>query len=332
MTTNFAIFGIRGDFEEITKATQLAERVGIDGVLFGEHHGSARNQFPALLNLLSALAARTERVQLGTSILLSALYNPVWIAEEAAQVDVISKGRLILGLGLGYQPGDFSHFAVPFANRVSLFEEGVEVIRRAWTERPFSFVGKRHRFRSVSVFPVPVQRPHPPIWLAGWTVEGVKRAARLGDAWVTDPIQNLAGLQAMAACYAEMRAARGLPPRTVLMREILIDRSRSAALEHYGPGLLETYRYYWNNQAFNVDWDPWARSITSAADITLEDVIRDRVIAGSPDECTEQLKRWVADTGAEYVQLVIPSHQGASSTNLEAIELIGREVLPAFKG
>ncbi|HEY8685079.1 MAG TPA: LLM class flavin-dependent oxidoreductase [Chloroflexota bacterium] len=238
MDLRFGLYGIQGGFEELVAGAQRAEAVGFDSVLFGEHHGSKGFQHPALLNLLAGLAARTDTVRLGTSVLLSPLYNPVRIAEEAAQVDVMSKGRLILGLGMGYQPRDFTHFGVPFRNRVSLFEEGIEVIRRAWTERPFTFVGRRYAFASVSVFPAPVQRPHPPIWLAGMSMAGVGRAARLGDAWVTDPIQDRSSTLTMASCYLERRRALGADPCTVLMREILIGRTRAAALEEYGPGIV----------------------------------------------------------------------------------------------
>jgi len=312
-------------------ATRRAEALGIDAVLFGEHHGAPQNRFPALLNLLSAVAASTSTIRLGTSVLLSALNNPVRIAEEAAQVDVIANGRLILGLGLGYQPEDFQHFGVPFAQRRSRFEEGVEVIRRAWSERPFSFHGRRFQFESVSVYPAPVQQPRPEIWLAGWTLPGVRRAARLGDAWVTDPIQTLSGLQAMGHVYAEACLEAGTRPRTVLMREILIARSRAEALEAYGEGILATYRYYWRNGAFNMEWDDWARAITAPEQMTLEDALRERVIVGSPDECAAQVRAWAEATNADYVQLVIPARRGEASTNHEAIDLIGREVLPALQ-
>jgi alkanesulfonate monooxygenase SsuD/methylene tetrahydromethanopterin reductase-like flavin-dependent oxidoreductase (luciferase family) len=331
MTVGLGLFGLSGDFPALVRATRQAEALGIDAVLFGEHHGAPQNRFPALLNLLSGLAATTATIRLGTSVILSALVDPVRLAEEAAQTDVISGGRLILGLGLGYQPSDFQYFGVPFAQRRSRFEEGLEVLRRAWDERPFSFGGRRYRFDGVSVYPVPVQQPRPPIWLAGWTPPGVRRAARLGDAWVTDPIQPLGALQAFGRFYGEACAEAGTQPRTVLMREILIARSRSEALELFGPGILATYRYYWSNGAFNTEWDPWARAITAAEQITLEEVLHERVIAGSPDECAEQVRLWVRATGAEYVQLVIPGRPGAVSTDEEAIGLIGREVMPALK-
>src|SRR5436305_3572211 len=101
MTVKLGLFGLYGEFPSLVAATRQAEALGIDAVLFGEHHGAPQHRFPALLNLLSALAPSTSTIRLGTSVVLSALDNPVRLAEEAAQVDVISNGRLILGLGLG---------------------------------------------------------------------------------------------------------------------------------------------------------------------------------------------------------------------------------------
>src|SRR5688572_27812832 len=107
-----SLFHPFGDFEHVVEASLRAEELGFEAVLFGEHHGTPGNDRPQLLILLAGLAARTKRIRLGTSILLSPLYDPVWIAEAAAQVDVMSNGRLILGLGLGYQPQDFEHFGI----------------------------------------------------------------------------------------------------------------------------------------------------------------------------------------------------------------------------
>src|SRR5687768_14628981 len=110
-----SLFHPWGDFDQVVEASLAAEQAGFDGVLFGEHHGTPANDRPQLLILLAGLAARTTTIKLGTSILLSPLYDPVQVAESAAMVDVMSKGRLVLGLGLGYQPQDFSHFGIPFA-------------------------------------------------------------------------------------------------------------------------------------------------------------------------------------------------------------------------
>lgn len=317
----FSLFNPTGDFEEVADATVRAEAAGFDGVLFGEHHGSPQMRFPQLLLLLAGLAARTKRIKLGTSILLSPLYDPVNLAESAAVVDTISGGRLILGLGLGYQPQDFQHFGIPFGERASRFEEGLEVLRRAWTEERFSFEGRRYRYTDVSVYPKPIQRPHPPVWLAAWSDAGARRAGRLGDAFVTDPIQDLGAIRRFVGVYRESADASGRAPRVVLMREFLCAPTRSEAEDRYAAGLVATYRYYWANGGFNAETEPWVNEIQSADEITFERMVKDRVIFGSPEDCAGQLEHWIAQTGAEHVQVAIP---GTPDIEMVASSVIAR--------
>jgi len=320
----FSLFNPTGDFEEVAAATSRAEEAGFDGVLFGEHHGSPQMRFPQLLVLLAGLAARTRRIRLGTSILLSPLYDPVHLAEAAAVVDNISQGRLILGLGLGYQPEDFAHFGIPMRERVSRFEDGIEVLRRAWTGERFSFHGKRYRYDNIEVHPRPVSDPHPPLWLAAWSDAGAARAGRLGDAFVTDPIQNLGAIRQFGETYRRSTETAGRPPRIVLMRELLCAPTRSEAHDRYAAGLVATYRYYWRNNAFNADFEPWVTRIQSEGEITFDDMIADRVIFGSADDCAGQIEHWLRETGAEHVQLAVPGQPD--------IEFIASQVVQRLRG
>ena len=337
-----SLFHPSGDFEELSEAVNLAESLGFHGCFFGEHHGAPVHDRPQLLVLLAALAARTRRIRLGTSILLSPLYNPVQLAETASMVDVISKGRLVLGLGLGYQPQDFRQFGVPFNQRVSRFEEGIEVLRRAWTQERFSFAGRRYQFDDVAVYPRPVQSPHPPIWLAAWSLEGARRAGRLGDAFVTDPIQNLAATKTFVHAYREAAAAAGRPAEVVLMRELLIGETRQEAFDRYSAGLLAQYRYYWQNGAFNPDYETWMAQVNDARDLTWELLAKDRVIWGSPEDCVEQLRHWCAELDCSHVQVTVPHPRAAQSGGttktgwtragqLAAIQLIGERLVPALR-
>jgi probable F420-dependent oxidoreductase len=328
-----SLFHPAGDFEQLAEAVLCAEAAGFDGCFFGEHHGARGTDRPQLLVLLAALAARTRTIRLGTSILLSALYNPMHVAEMASVVDVISRGRLVLGLGLGYQPQDFRQFGVPFAERVSRFEESVEVLRRAWASERFSYAGKRFRFDDVAVYPRPVQQPHPPLWLAAWSIPGAERAARLGDAYVTDPIQNLAALQEFAAAYRASAAAAGRAAEVVLMREMLVARTRAGAEERYAEGLLAQYRYYFQNAAFLPEYEPWMKGVRDARELRWDVVSKDRVIWGSPGECAEQLIHWCRSLGADHVQLALPHPSGGWTREgqLETIRLIGEQVIPKLR-
>ncbi len=328
-----SLFHPSGDFEEVVEAVSCAESVGFHGCFFGEHHGTPGMDRPQLLVLLAALAARTRSIRLGTSILLSPLYNPVQLAETASMVDVISKGRLVLGLGLGYQAQDFRQFGVPFEQRVSRFEEGIEVLRRAWTEERFSYAGKRYQFDDVAVYPRPVQRPHPPIWLAAWSVAGAERAGRLGDAYVTDPIQNLAATKLFASAYRAAAAAAGRRAEVVLMREMLVAETRDEALERYADGLLAQYRYYFQNQAFLAEHEPWMKSVRDARELTWELVSKDRVIWGSPGDCAEQILHWCEELRSDHMQVTIPHARGGwtRAGQLATIRLIGERVIPKLR-
>lgn len=330
-----SLFSPRGDFEQIAEAAQLAESVGFDGCFFGEHHGGARNQHPQLPILISALAARTNRLLLGTSILLSPLYEPIQLAESIAMLDRISNGRFVLGIGVGYQPQDFNHFGLSIRHRVSRFEENLEVMRAAWSDGPFSFSGKRFQYENVEVFPKPITKPHPPVWIAAWTDPGAVRAGQLGDAYVTDPIQNLGAIQRFSEIYQESAGDHGRKPEVVLMREFLCADTRSEAEDRYGEALLDTYRYYWTNGAFNSDLEPWVKDIGSADEITFDSIVKDRVIFGTPSDCVGQLEHWISATRADHVELVIPSGPGtgddAQQVQLAGIKLAGEEIVPRLR-
>jgi alkanesulfonate monooxygenase SsuD/methylene tetrahydromethanopterin reductase-like flavin-dependent oxidoreductase (luciferase family) len=323
-----SLFGLTGDFEEIAAQVVTAEEAGFDAVLFGEHHGASMHRHPQLLILLAGLAARTSRIKLGTSIVLGALYDPVHLAEMSAMVDRNSGGRLILGLGLGYQPQDFAHFGIRFGQRVSRFEECIEVLRRAWSEDRFSFAGRHHVYEDVAVHPKPLQQPHPPLWLAAWSEAGAARAGRLGDAYVTDPIQSLAAISAFNRAYRPAAAAAGRAARVVVMREILCAPSRQLAIERYGAGLEATYRYYWENNAFVLDWDDHIEASESFDSIGPDRLMQDRVILGSPSECVSELTRWCEQLDANHVQLVVPPGRSerALDDRLATIRMLGAEV------
>lgn len=157
------------------------EAMGFDVVWLTEHHFIGDGYLPSVLTMAAAVAARTTTVTIGTAVLLLPLHDPIRVAEDAAVVDVLSGGRLRLGLGLGYKLEEFEAFGVDRRHRVGRLEEGVEVMRAAWADGPAHVRGRHVRLDGVDVTPKPVQRPGIPIWLAGRAEAPVRRAARLGD-------------------------------------------------------------------------------------------------------------------------------------------------------
>jgi alkanesulfonate monooxygenase SsuD/methylene tetrahydromethanopterin reductase-like flavin-dependent oxidoreductase (luciferase family) len=168
-------------YAETLDHIQAMEALGFPAIWVTEHHFIDDEYLPSVLAMAAAIAARTKTVTIGTAVLLLPLQDAIRVAEDAAVVDVLSNGRLRLGLGLGYKLEEFDAFRVPRQARASLIEEGIEVIRAAWADGPASYEGKHYNFRDISVTPKPVQRPGPEIWLAGRAEKPVRRAARMGD-------------------------------------------------------------------------------------------------------------------------------------------------------
>jgi probable F420-dependent oxidoreductase len=232
---------------------QQAEKYGFDSFFVTEHHQEPSGYLPSPLPLLAALAARTSTIRLGTGIAVLPLYHPVRMAEDCAVIDIISKGRLILGVGMGYQDVDFAAYGLRVSERVSLFEEGVEIIKRAWTEEKLSFVGKRYTLTNISVTPKPVQQPRPPIWVAAVGDEAMKRAGRVGDALLADSFQLPARLKRRVDLYRQTAASRGNRAQVVLFREGFVARTRDEAVCEYEAALLSTHRYYWRHGSYYQD-------------------------------------------------------------------------------
>ncbi|MGI9597656.1 MAG: LLM class flavin-dependent oxidoreductase [Acidimicrobiales bacterium] len=160
--------------------TELADGLGFDHVWFTEHHFLDDGYLPAFQPLAGAIAARTQNIRISTDIALLPLYHPIRLAEEMAVLDHISDGRMELGIGMGYVPEEFKAFGVPLKNRVSMTEEGIDILRLAWADGPFSYRGKRYDLDGVDVQPKPVQPGGPPLWIAAMSEPGALRAARFG--------------------------------------------------------------------------------------------------------------------------------------------------------
>lgn len=311
--------------DEVIAEAQLAEASGFDACFFGEHHQDKDGFLPSPLIVATAVAAQTRRLHVGTSVLLLPLHHPVRVAEDVTTLDIISKGRVILGVGIGYQASDFRAFGVPMAQRAALFEEGVEIIRRCWRGEPFSFHGVHYTLDNVQMRPRPFQTPAPPLWIGASVPAAVRRAGRLGDAFVGTPSTTLAGTVRLVDIYRQAALQAGRQPRVVLMRDAWVATSRAEAEAVYGPEVLTAYRYYWENRLAEF------RNISSEAELTLDNLAPDRLILGEPESCIRELHRWQEATGADYVLLRLRhAHSGgpAHARIMDAIRLFGDRVLP----
>jgi alkanesulfonate monooxygenase SsuD/methylene tetrahydromethanopterin reductase-like flavin-dependent oxidoreductase (luciferase family) len=159
---------------------EWADQAGFDLIWFTEHHFVDDGYLPSWIPVASAAAARTSRVRFGTDICLLPFNHPVRLAEDLAVLDNLSGGRVEVGVGMGYAPHEFKGFGIPVARRVSLMEEGIEILQRCFAGETFSYSGKRYQLDKVRITPGYVQPGGPPLWVAAMSEAGARRAARYG--------------------------------------------------------------------------------------------------------------------------------------------------------
>jgi probable F420-dependent oxidoreductase len=328
--------GFTQEYAETLDLVRLAETLGFDSAWVSEHHGAGDGYLPSLLPMLAAFAAATDRIALGTGVVLTPMHDPLRLAEDAAVVDLLSGGRLLLGLGLAWRQEEFRMFGVPLAERVRRTEETVEVLRRAWTGERFSFEGRAFRFERVQVRPAP-ERPGGggvPIWLGGMVEASIRRAARLGDGWVrTGGIGDVARVRADVARLDEEARAAGRGPRAIGFAQLqnAFAWEEGDAWDVVRDGLAHATGVYagWAQEGDT----PGHGFVLPPPD---EERLRARTPVGTPAEVAHALRPFVeAFGGAERdVHLVVRLHYPGMSfeTSSRAMEVFATHVLPSLKG
>jgi probable F420-dependent oxidoreductase len=316
-----------GNFEETIQECERAEAAGFDSVWLSEHHNNPM-LYPAPLIGLAAVAARTRRVRLGTSVLLLPLYHPLAVAEEGAMVDMISGGRLILGVGAGYAPEEFAAFDVAVKERGGRMDEAVPLIQRLWTEDKVTHRGRHYRLTEATVSPRPVQRPRPPIWFAAWAEPALRRAGRLGDAWLAGPSAALNELATCVRLYREARAAAGRDPSggdLGLLRYLFVAESLARARAIAG----EPFTRFYETTYFR-----WPHPVVRRppGDLSIERLAEDRIILGDPASCLEQIRRFQEVLGLTHLICRISVAGIPREAALTSLGLFTREVMPALTG
>jgi len=310
-------------FEETIRECERAEAAGFDSVWLGEHHNNPV-LYPAPLLGLAAIAARTSRVSLGTGVLLLPLYHPMCVAEEGAMVDMISGGRLILGLGAGYAPEEFAAFGLSVKQRGSRLEEGAALVRRLWTETDVTHHGRYFHVEGATVGPRQVQQPSPPIWFGAWTAPAIERAARLGDAWLAGPSAALSELSSCVAAYRQRRAELGKEAGTIAaFRYVFVAGTTEEALEIAGGSFI---------RAFEDMYFRWPHPVVKrpAGDLTIERLAENRIILGDPDTCVREIARFRQEIGLDHLVCSFSVPGISREASMASLDLFAREVMPAL--
>lgn len=301
-----------------------AEALGFHSVFVVEHHFTGVGQVSASLNFLSYLAARTSRIRLGTAVVVLPWHNPALLAEQIATLDLLSGGRVDLGVGKGYREAEFAGFCIPPQEAGERFEETMAFLRRAWSsEGRFSHRGTRWQFENIVIEPRPVQRPHPPFWLGAGSPASIAKAAAEGYNLLLDQVAPIDVIIERARLFRQECAERGrtlLPHRIAVARGLQLLRSEAERVDALavrarvlraigglarGPG-AEKYHHL---------------TAESAVELAAEEAS----LLGTPPEILARLKKLQAG-GIDYVLLVDPSGSA------DALRTFAREIMPELAG
>ena len=311
-------------FGEHLEQVRLARRVGFASVWASQHYLAQPFTYFQPVPTLARVAAEAEGMTLGTGVILLPLHHPLGVAEDLATLDVISGGRIVAGFGLGYRDEENAAFALDPRDRVGRLTEALHVIERLWSGEIVTHDGPHFALRDVQLSMRPTQKPRPPIWLAGNTDGGVKRAARLGDAWLMNPHTTLVTLERQQVLFRETRRTLERPEasETPLIKECVVADSSAAAVSEARPYLEAKYKAY--RQWKQDEALPPGETFT----LGFEDLARDRFVVGDPARVVEELCRYRERLGVTTFIFRVQWPGMPQATVLRSIRLLGEKVLP----
>lgn len=317
-------------FKDAVEQVVLAEELGYDHAFVSEHHFLKNDMLPSPLIAISYLAAKTERINLGTGLLLLPLHDPVRIAEDTAVVDVVSGGRLILGLGQGFRPEEFDGFHRDLKDRNILMREGVQLLRRFWSETDVTFEGEKFNYRNLNVTPKPLQK-YPPIWIGAKVPSAIRVAADLADVWYADPITPLHLIKERRNGWLDEMDKNGKGRSSASMayyREFFVGETTDAAWENGGNGIVTEYKgYLAMGHLVTHDGKP----IPKDRKDLVPEIVNQRATVGDPKHCIDELNKIKRELDLDHMVLKM-KYYGVPSANVKAsMRLAAEKVLPHIR-
>lgn len=304
-----------------------AEALGFYSVFLVEHHFTGFGQISATLSFLTYLAAKTSRLRLGTAVLVLPWHNPALLAEQAATLDLLSNGRLDLGIGKGYRWGEFHGFCMPMEEAGERYDEAVTFLRKAWTTQGrFSHHGKRWHYDDIVVEPSPIQKPHPPLWVGAFSPGSIRQAAEGGFNLLLG--QN-GSPELVAESIAIYRKAVETQGRRYDPMNVGLTRALHIAMNPEEREAAHRLRMQFMRNVQQLSLSPSGQSPALGRPrraLSVEDMRKateSDALIGTPEEIVKRLQRLRAG-GVEYVLVI---DVGGS---LAALRTFAREVMPEF--
>jgi len=282
--------------KDMSEQVRLARQSGFSSLWVPQHYLTHPMQMLAPIPLLSYLLRDAEGMTIGTNILIMPLLNPVHVAEDAVTLDLLSGGRYVLGIGVGYREAEFQTFNVPLKERAQRMNESIEIMRRLWTEDKITHTGKSFRINDLGIGLKPQRKGGPPIWLAAVVDAAVRRAAQLGDAWLITNFAHLSVLVPQMSLYRKLlaEAKKEFPIEAPITRECYIGSTQAKALEECKAALQYKYAAY---SSWGLDKQSKG---AESFEQPFEEFVKDRFIIGDKAFVKDEIARYHALLGVNH--------------------------------
>ena len=315
----------RDHLDLLLRQVEAAQRNGLTYITIGHHYLYGDLRWLQPVPTLARLAAElNDDVTLATTIIQAPLYHPVALAEELATLDIMSRGRLVVGVGAGYRSDEFTALGVDFADRFAMLDESVALMKRLWTEDHVTHTGRFWPLEDARPHIQPWQVPHPPLWVGAMGPVGVRRSARLGDGWPVTPETRIPDMVRLFSLYEDERERLGKPQvRHPLRREIVPAATTDAAFERFEYMAKERLVAYAQRQLATRD----AGELTSS----FREVAAKETFIGTPDECVAQIRELAAVVPIDPILVRAQWPHLAGDEVVAYLDDLGRDIVPAVR-
>lgn len=326
-------------FRETSEQVAYGEALGFYSAWIAEHHFSRYSMGSSSLVLASYIAARTETIRLGTAVLLPTLHHPVRLAEDTATMDAVSGGRLDVGFGRGADSYEYGGFNVDHAESQVRFQESIRIIQGLWTTPEFSFDGQYVQCNKLNLVPPPVQRPHPPIYLAASnTLETLKFVVSTGHTLCIAVVQDTAQSLDLCRRFVAMSKEAGfnVPMSAIpFFRYFYVAETEEQARKdteahiNWILDIMQWRRFFKEGSEVPYRMADWRRTRTEGT-VGADYIYHHRSFIGTPDQCATSIQA-LRDQGIEYFGCNFAMGGIPQDKVLRSMELFAKEVMPRFQ-
>jgi alkanesulfonate monooxygenase SsuD/methylene tetrahydromethanopterin reductase-like flavin-dependent oxidoreductase (luciferase family) len=330
----------RGLFAELTEQAVIGEELGFKAIWLAEHHFTRYGLGASSLIIASNIAARTQRIRLGTAVLIPALHHPVRLAEDTATLDVLSDGRLDVGFGRGASSSEYGNFGVDHAESQARYRETIQMVETLWTTPDCSFKGDYYATERLNLVPTPIQEPHPPVYVAATrSAESLDFVATTGRRLIIGVVLDTDDCIDLLRRFLQKAEESGSPATAAdvpVFRYFYVAETEEQAHRDAREALNWT-----------LDINTWRREFAVGSEVyqsladyrqtrttfppTYDYLAQNRAFIGTPDQCAAQI-RALHDAGVRYFGCNFAFGGLDHARQVKSMELFAREVMPRFEG